>query len=114
MTKKIKICIMLAAAAIAVSGCSEKQVPSESVNNVVSLADEIAAGVSENVIPDEAYNFSKLFKKNEKIKDPSVITNDKAKWYKIPTKISMDELLSTEISNNEQQDLTDFDDKGGN
>ncbi len=62
----------------------------------------------------EKYNFAKLFKKTEKRKDPSVITNDKAKWYKIPTKISMDELLSTEISNNEQQDSTDFDDKGGN
>ena len=59
MTKKIKSCIILLAAMAALSGCAEKQVPSESAN-VVSLAEEIAAGVSEDVIPDEAYHYSKL------------------------------------------------------
>ena len=37
--------------------------------------------------------FGKLFKRN----DPSVISDDQSKWARIPTKIPMDEVLSTDI-----------------
>ncbi len=48
----------------------------------------------------EKNNFGNLVKKFRKSKpeDMAVIKDDKARWAKIPTKIKMDELLSTEVS----------------
>lgn len=51
----------------------------------------------------DKYNFSVLAKKIIKPKeDPSVVRDDKAKWDVVPTKISMDEILSVDMK---QQDL---------
>ena len=48
----------------------------------------------------EKYNLNKLFNKFKK-KDPSKINDDSANWSVIPTKIPMDELLSTDLKPSE-------------
>ena len=45
----------------------------------------------------EKYDLKKLFKKAFKHNDPSVIRDDQGKWARIPTKIPMDEILSTDV-----------------
>lgn len=48
----------------------------------------------------DKYNLAALFKKIFKPKtDPSVVTDDAAKWDVVPTKIKMDEILSVDITN---------------
>ncbi len=47
----------------------------------------------------EKYNFKKLVAKlKRKPHDPSYIHDDEAEWAKIPTKISMDEILSVDVA----------------
>lgn len=61
----------------------------------------------------EKYNLNNLFAKIFKPKeDPSKVTNDEAKWHRVPTKIQIDEVLSTKI----QRDPTasKYYDEGGN
>lgn len=59
----------------------------------------------------EHYNFANLIKHFYKPKhDPSRIKSDKANWDKIPTKIKMDAILSTDLSGKET--LQREDDKG--
>ncbi len=60
----------------------------------------------------EKYDIKKLFDKFKK-RDPSIIKEDKANWNNIPTKIPMDELLSVDVSNNDQNLDSDETDKGG-
>lgn len=60
----------------------------------------------------EKYDIKKLFDKFKK-RDPSIIKEDKANWNNIPTKIPMDELLSVDVSNNDQNLGSDETDKGG-
>ncbi len=60
----------------------------------------------------EKYDPSKLFDK--KRKDPSTIKKDDAKWNKIPTKIAMDELLSVDVSNSDDNENDTNNTKGGN
>lgn len=60
----------------------------------------------------EKYDIKKLFEKFKK-RDPSIIKEDKANWNNIPTKIPMDELLSVDVSNNDQNLGSDETDKGG-
>ena len=60
----------------------------------------------------EKYDIKKLFDKFKK-RDPSIIKEDKANWNNIPTKIPMDELLSVDVSNNDQNLNSDETDKGG-
>lgn len=47
----------------------------------------------------ETYNFKKLFDKlrRKKTHDPSKIKDDEHKWDRVPTKIDMDEVLSTDV-----------------
>lgn len=45
----------------------------------------------------EKYDLKKMFKKLFKHNDPSVIHDDQGKWARIPTKIPMDEVLSTDV-----------------
>ena len=48
----------------------------------------------------DKYNLASLFKKIFKPKtDPSIVTDDAAKWDVVPTKIKMDEILSVDITN---------------
>ena len=56
------------------------------------------------------YNFSALFSKLQK-NDPAHIRDDKAKWDVVPTKISMDEILSVDMN---PQNLSADKEKGGN
>lgn len=57
------------------------------------------------------YNISELVAKVIKPKhDPAHINDDKAKWDVVPTKISMDEVLSVDLK---QQDFTEGKDEGG-
>lgn len=60
----------------------------------------------------EKYDIKKLFDKFKK-RDPSIIKEDKANWNNIPTKIPMDELLSVDVSNNDQNLDSYETDKGG-
>lgn len=60
----------------------------------------------------EKYDIKKLFDKFKK-RDPSIIKEDKANWNNIPTKIPMDELLSVDVSNNDQNLDSNETDKGG-
>lgn len=60
----------------------------------------------------EKYDIKKLFDKFKK-RDPSIIKEDKANWNNIPTKIPMDELLSVDVSNNDQNLDSHETDKGG-
>jgi len=60
----------------------------------------------------EKYDIKKLFSKLKK-NDPSEIKSDKANWNKIPTKIPMDELLSLDVTNNDQNSVFGKIDKGG-
>lgn len=60
----------------------------------------------------EKYDIKKLFDKFKK-RDPSIIKEDKANWNNIPTKIPMDELLSIDVSNNDQNLDSYETDKGG-
>ena len=46
--------------AILISGCAEKDIAAETVSSGESFADEIAEGISENVVPHEAYEYSRL------------------------------------------------------
>jgi len=57
----------------------------------------------------DKYNFSTLLGKLQK-HDPAHIRDDKAKWDVVPTKISMDEILSVDIT---QQKLSEDHKKGG-
>ena len=51
----------------------------------------------------DKYNLAALFKKIFKPKtDPSVVTDDAAKWDVVPTKIKMDEILSVDITNTDR------------
>ena len=47
----------------------------------------------------EKYSFSNLFKK--KTFDPAATRDDAGSWDRIPTKINMDEILTTELNPNE-------------
>ena len=59
----------------------------------------------------DKYNFGVLVTKLFQHKhDPSHIQDDKAKWDVVPTKISMDEILSVDLK---QQELYDSEHKGG-
>ena len=59
----------------------------------------------------DKYNFGTLVAKLIRRKhDPAHIQDDKAKWDVVPTKISMDEILSVDLK---QQELYDSDHKGG-
>ncbi len=60
----------------------------------------------------EKYDIKKLFVKFKK-NDPSKIMDDEAKWDKIPTKIPSDELLSLDVSGNDQKSVLGSVDKGG-
>lgn len=57
----------------------------------------------------DKYNLSTLFGKLQK-NDPAHIRDDKAKWDVVPTKISMDEILSVDMA---QQKLSADKEKGG-
>lgn len=46
----------------------------------------------------DKYNIGNLFAKFKKNHDPSNIQDDKAKWDVVPTKISMDEILSVDLA----------------
>ncbi len=46
----------------------------------------------------DKYNFGTLMSKLKKNKDAGTITDDKAKWDVVPTKISMDEVLSVDFT----------------
>lgn len=60
----------------------------------------------------DKYNLSAFAKKLIKHKDdPSRINDDKAKWDVVPTKISMDEILSVDLK---QQELSGDNNEGGN
>ena len=61
----------------------------------------------------EKYDIKKLFEKFKR-RDPSVINDDKANWNKIPTKIPMDELLSLDVTNNDQNSISGSNEHGGN
>jgi len=61
----------------------------------------------------EKYNIKKLYDKN-RTKDPSIIKNDDANWDKIPTKIPMDEIISLDVTGNEQVTASDDMEQGGN
>lgn len=59
----------------------------------------------------EKYNLGAFVKKIIKSKeDPSLVNDDKAKWDVVPTKISMDEILSVDLK---QQDLSGDSYRGG-
>ena len=45
----------------------------------------------------DKYSISAFIEKRKKVHDPSNINDDKAKWDVVPTKISMDEILSVEM-----------------
>ncbi|MCQ2454927.1 MAG: branched-chain amino acid ABC transporter permease [Clostridia bacterium] len=60
----------------------------------------------------EKYDVKKLFAKIRK-NDPSTINSDEAHWDKIPTKISMDELFSLDVTNNDQNSVLNIQDKEG-
>ena len=42
-----------------------------------------------------------MFSRFKKHNDPSVIRDDQGKWARIPTKIPMDEILSTDVQPNQ-------------
>jgi len=58
----------------------------------------------------DKYNFSTLLGKLQK-HDPAHIRDDKAKWDVVPTKISMDEILSIDVT---PQNFSADKEKGGN
>ena len=61
----------------------------------------------------EKYNMKKLVDKLFKKKaDASVVTDDTARWDVVPTKIDMDEVLSTDIIVSESVKAPDKEDKG--
>ncbi|MBQ8546201.1 MAG: branched-chain amino acid ABC transporter permease [Clostridia bacterium] len=64
----------------------------------------------------EKYNFKNLFAKIFKPKhDPSKIKDDAAKWDVVPTKIQMDEVLSTDmVIDNTGDNNADIGERGGN
>jgi hypothetical protein len=45
----------------------------------------------------DKYSISAFIEKRKKVHDPSNINDDKAKWDVVPTKISMDEILSVDM-----------------
>ncbi|MBR3144725.1 MAG: branched-chain amino acid ABC transporter permease [Clostridia bacterium] len=49
----------------------------------------------------EKYDLKKMFSRVVKHNDPSVIRDDQGKWARIPTKIPMDEVLSTDVQPNQ-------------
>ncbi len=49
----------------------------------------------------EKYDLKKMFSRVVKHNDPSVIRDDQGKWARIPTKIPMDEILSTDVQPNQ-------------
>ncbi len=65
----------------------------------------------------ERYSISAFAERFRK-KDASVRRDDEAKWARVPTKIKMDALLSTDMNPNSNQsihgDISSFDNKGGN
>lgn len=61
----------------------------------------------------DKYNFKALFTKLFKIKRPvSYDKDDEGAWHRVPTKISMDEILSTDIKVTESTKEPDKEDKG--
>ena len=46
----------------------------------------------------DKYSISAFFEKRKKTHDPANIKDDKAKWDVVPTKISMDEILSIDLT----------------
>ena len=65
----------------------------------------------------ERYSMSAFAERFRK-KDASVRRDDEAKWARVPTKIKMDALLSTDVNPNSNQsihgDISSFENKGGN
>ena len=45
----------------------------------------------------DKYSIGAFIEKHKKVHDPANIKDDKAKWDVVPTKISMDEILSVDL-----------------